>query len=314
MAILNRTSDGTHSVLVVIYKLLLQEGAMERERIIQLCAPQGIADPKHVRQTLSTWIELGLLEEAQNDRIKLHSNIKKSETLEERLPHLARRIVMLPENNANFWAREKSRSADFSRGITWLLAQDVYTTELIGWSDAEKLLLNQVPHDLMELEGTVVKDFGLIQNDTRWPGLKAYAPWLGFAWTARPPRGQYGVLMIDPTEAIREVLHDVFGRHKNLTATEFVALLAQRLPVLDGGEYRLQVEEKLRGRTGPDAWKAPPHGQLSTSLSRALLRLRTDGTLKAELRADARDRKLLTGRNGGVIEQISHVSLNTIIL
>ena len=313
MSILNRTNDGTHSVLTVIYKLLLQEGATERERISQLCAPKSVvADQKHVEQTLRTWIKLGLLQEASNDRIKIHGDISKAECSEAKLPHVARRMVMSRSNNADLWAREASRSADFSRGIAWLLAQDVYTTEMIGWPDAERLLLNQVPDDLLERDGSGdVKHFGLLQNDTRWPGLKAYAPWLGFAWTARPPKGGSGVLMIDPTAAVRDVLPEVFGRHKSLTAADFVTALSETLPVLDGGDYRLQVEEKLSARTGPDAWKPLPDGHLSTSLSRALLRLLADGTLKKELQADSPARKFLTGYNGSVIETITHLTFNS---
>jgi len=312
MSILNRASDGTHSVLTVIYKLLLQEGATERERIIQLCAPAGtVADPRHVRQTLGTWIELGLLQEASNDRIKIHGDISKADCSEARLPHVARRMVMAPANNSDLWKREESRAADFSRGMAWLLAQDVYATELISWSDAERMLINQVPDVLMQRDGSGLKDGGLIQNDTRWPGLKAYAPWLGFAWTARPPKGASGVLMIDPTAAVRDVLPDVFGKRKSLTASDFVTALAETLPVLDGGDYRRQVEEKLRARTGVDAWKPLPEGHLSTSLSRALLRLLADGTLRKELQADSPSRKFLIGRNGSIIGTITHLTFNS---
>ena len=108
---------------------------------------------------------------------------------------------------------------------------------------------------------------------------------------------------------MRDVLPQIFPKRGPLEAGAVVAELAKMLPVLDGGVYRLAVEEEFLKRTGADAWRPPPEGQLSTSLSRALLRLVQDGTLRTENRADASRRVRLTGRRSTVIETFSHFSL-----
>jgi hypothetical protein len=136
-------------------------------------------------------------------------------------------------------------------------------------------------------------------NDTRWAGFAAWAPFLGFGWSAvsRP-------LVVDPTQAIRHQLPQVFGEETELTQRQFFDRLADRLPVLDGGTYRLEVEAKfLAGR-----WERPAEGVLSESLSAALERLSAAGILELEDRADA-ERKTLTGPAGRQTRTFSHVVL-----
>jgi hypothetical protein len=98
----------------------------------------------------------------------------------------------------------------------------------------------------------------------------------------------------------------MFGKRTTLAADEFLAAVAKAVPVLDQGAYRELVEDKLRAHESPDGWLSPPPGQLSTSLSRALLRLTSDGTLRGEKRADAPTRARLTGRKREVITEYSH--------
>jgi hypothetical protein len=143
------------------------------------------------------------------------------------------------------------------------------------------------------------------QNDTRWNGLRKWAPFLGFG---RVGNTQGSPLIIDPTDALRNALPIIFGNRLTLSADEFLFATAEAVPVLDHGIYRKMVEGKLRENEGPDGWLSPPQGQLSTSLSRALLRLISDGTLKVENRSDAPERARLTGRKREVISEYSHFS------
>jgi hypothetical protein len=296
MSLLNLTNDGKRGVLVAIYRLLLGEKSMERERLLALCAPDGLSDKKHTRETLNTWVELGLFERSEDDRISIQPVMSSKERREELLPQFARQRVLAEENNRRFWEVEKSRSADFTRAVGWLLAQDVYEAEYASWDTVEAAIKRQTPQN--------ESFFG--KNDTRWNGLKAWAPFLGFAWTSKYPRS--GALIVDPTDAFRDALPEIFGKRVTLATDEFLAALADALPVLDNGRYRRQVEDKLGEHKGVDAWIAPPDGQLSTSLSRALLRLLSEGTLRGEKRADAPKRARLTGRNRAVIDEYSHFS------
>jgi hypothetical protein len=296
MSLMNLPSDGIHSVLIVIFKLVLSEGRIKQDRLVKLCAPQGSISDKKTRQTLNRWIELGIFSESAGKEISLHPDVRKDERAIHKLPSLARRIVLAEHNNANFWASEGAKSADFTRSLCWLLAQDCWAVNLVGWTQAQELIQRQISGDTV-----------LAQNDTRWPGLKAWVPFLGFGWIAKHPSG---ALVADPTDAIREALPSVFGKKRTLEASDCIAALAATLPVLDGGTYRKAVEEKLRERTGPDAWQSPPDGHLSTSLSRALLRLIEEGVLTGNLKADFDpDRRVrFTGRRGSTIETFSHFS------
>ena len=100
----------------------------------------------------------------------------------------------------------------------------------------------------------------------------------------------------------------VFGRAKTLPANEFLSRLAEEFPVIDGGKYRVMVEEKMRETTGPRAWQPTPERQISTSLSRAILGLIAAGKLTAESRSDATPRLTLTGRDGKPAQIYSHLT------
>ena len=301
MSLLNRAGDGIYSALIVIYKLLLEEGAMPRERIIGLCTPPPPNDRNMVPATLNTWVDFGLFDVLAGGNISLSRKISRADHAMENLPRLARRLVLLEENNPDLWGSEKAKAGDFTRALCWLLAQDVYEVELLGWQPAQELLMKQVPASLRP--GI---DRGLIQNDTRWNGLKAWAVWLGFGWLGKHPKR---VFMIDPTPAVQDALPAIFGRKHSMLASEVVTGLAKAIPVLDEGSYRKKVEAKLADHSGPDAWRPPPNGQISTSLSRALLRLMKAGALKDELKSDSKDRILLTGRGQRAVQQVSHFSI-----
>ena len=84
---------------------------------------------------------------------------------------------------------------------------------------------------------------------------------------------------------------------------DFVNKLAELVPVIDGGEYRREVEDKLR----EEEWKSPGISDISTSLSRSLLRLRSQGVIRLEKRSDSDAQLRLIGRDGGVVQSVTHV-------
>lgn len=289
MSILNRTSSGQHSVLVVICKYLMHRKNASRDEIVDTCAPQTLADQKHVRQTLTTWKNLGLFKEDGGNcsfSEDLPPEIRDPTRGLAALPRVAREVVLRKENNLLFWESEKSLAADFTRAVSWALAQDVYT-------------MPSGPHQEVEaLERRQVKDATkrIFQNDTRWPGLKAWAPFLGFGWTSKLG------FITDPTVAIRESLGAVFRGDRELPVSEFLQRLTDHLPVLDGGTYRLEIEASLE----PDCWQGPRANEISTSLSRALHRLHLEKSITfPEPHGDAAKRVLI-GRNRP-IRTISHV-------
>lgn len=298
MSLLNRPSHGFHSSLVVIYKLLLYKKKLPKEKIQALCAPLTLREanpPAHIRQTLNTWVKLGLFEENANGEINVRKDIVKKHPSPELLPSAARQFVLKEENNKNFFESEESGSADFTRLLAWSLMQDVWEYD-------------QTSHEVVgqHLQKQTRDDSVFQQNDTRWAGFKAWALFLGFGWTPRYPKSKFEP---DPTVAIRDCLPVVFSSTETLDAPSMIGQLAEQIPVLDGGRYRNMVEERLGESEGEYSWQRPPVGQLSASLSRALLRLREEGTLDFVDKDDSEHRRLLTGRDRRVIESITHITL-----
>jgi hypothetical protein len=120
--------------------------------------------------------------------------------------------------------------------------------------------------------------------------------YLGFA------RGS-AQMTVDPTDAVRDVLAEIFGQDQTLPAPIFVARAAVALPVLDGGTYRVQIEEVLR----ESAWVRPRDGLLSTSLSRAIQRLDREGVIATEQKSDSEGGVTLTGSDQRQWRRMTHV-------
>jgi hypothetical protein len=286
MTIINLASDGLHSQLIVLARVAAKFGPINRDELVRVCTAPGEdgkdRDTARLRATLARWLELGLfIEEADTIGVNLES--KRGSTIDEltdRLPAACRRLVLQEQHCLPLWGAgedptEKGvgRAADLARGLAWALAQDIYNLP-DGGKEIEALDRSQA---------TTARFIFL--NDTRWPGLRPWARYLGFASS----------FLFDPTEAVRDELPHILGKGKTMTAEAFIEALGARLPVLDGGVYRKEVEANLR----PDRWRRPEPGHLSMSLSMALQRLDLDGTIKLETLADAGARAVvkLSGRN-----------------
>jgi hypothetical protein len=264
---------------------------MPRETLIGVCGGSVDAvDASQLTRTLNRWTELGLFG-AHNGQVVIaapHADTlgKNAEEAEARLPNVVRALALSGENNARFWEAEAAKSADLSRGLSWLLAQDVYAID----TNAAKTIAR------LEIEQLADESRCIFQNETRWNGLRAWAPYLGFA-------REGAQMAVDPTVAVRNALTEVFATSTSLTARQFVENLARALPVLDRGTYRTQVE----GVLNPARWRKLPDGQLSTALSRALQRLDFEGQIVLGRGADAKDGVALTGAAGRVWREVTDV-------
>jgi hypothetical protein len=91
------------------------------------------------------------------------------------------------------------------------------------------------------------------------------------------------MLVPDPSAAIRDTLSQVFDQEVVLILPAFVERLASRLPVLDGGTYRIEVEKRINR----SQLRIYDEDSVSTSLAHALLSLQDEGKIRLENRADA---------------------------
>lgn len=280
MSLLNLASDGLPNILVSLAATLQRaRKSLTRAALLARVAPEGVAneDGKMARQTLNRWLELGLFEE-NNESIRLvpplESAVNDEAALLAAVREAARRCALSEVNNPDLWAHREAKAADLTRSLAWLLAQDVYR---FSFGDIEALEAAQIADTSSRL----------MRNDTRQNGLKYWSHFLGFV---REPGGGE----IDPTCAIRESLNRCIVRGEGMPAADFIRNLADELPVLDGGRWRVAVEDRLERQALP----ALAEGQLSTALSRALIQLNMEGLVIFENRADVGRSIVLTGRDG----------------
>jgi hypothetical protein len=285
VSILNRPSDGLFNMVVVLHKTLLYEGSMNRDKLLALVAPASVSeDRKMASNSLNRWTDLGLFEESDgNVRISSVTPAPREKAKAEALlPSTMRRLVLAQENNANFWDAEGSASADFTRAVAWMLAQDVYRCAFVANHEAEAIENSQLGEESRSL----------FRNNTRWNGFKAWATFLGFGTLGRYPRPD--AFQVDPTGAVRDSLDAVIAVGDRLAIADFMSLLAEALPVIDGGHYRREVESQLN----PRHWESVKEREISTSLSRALIRLREARNLRFDNLPDSpmRMEMLLQGK------------------
>lgn len=305
MTILNRENDGLHSILLTLATTVVREKAISREDLISICVPLSQGDREIEKRkdlssrasgTLFRWITLGLFAE-EGDKIRLAVELKRGESPEsftDRMPDVCRRLALSPDQGNPLWLEDGRLSeegvgltADLCRGLAWCLSQDIYTLPTT-YGELESLITEQVK------PGRFV-----FLNDTRWPGLRDWARFLGFA------SGGDSDYFWDPTAAVRSELAEIIKLGETMSAVDLLARLAARLPVLDTGSYRIEVEDALR----PERWSGPPAGYLSTSLSFALRRLQKQGIIGLVTLSDAGSRMTLTRQGGRVWESFTHVSL-----
>jgi hypothetical protein len=303
MTIINLESDGLHSQMIVLARALAKNSSIERDELISICAPPVGTDGRErglnrLRAALARWLELGLFTEDVSG-IRLNFVSKRGATLHEltdRLPAVCRKLVLQEQHCLPLWGSGEDptesgvgRAADFARGLSWALAQDIYNLPS-GAEEIETLDRAQV-----------VAPRVIFLNKTRWPGLRPWARYLGFG------RGDDNNFLFDPTEAVNDELQNILGAGETMAAEAFLDALSARLPVLDGGVYRREVEVNLNDET----WRRPADGHVSMSLSMALRRLDLNGTVVLETKADAGAGAVLrlTGRNYRTWASFTHVRL-----
>lgn len=290
MSILNMASDGLFNVLIILVRIIAKYGPQTRDNILALAGTNfSVIDSSKINMTLVRWTELGLLVESDG-LISLsdpHSKFlgKNADIAESKLPKVLRSIILAPHNNLRFWESEENRSADCTRGLAWLLSQNVYTLDTSSH------------RAINEIESTQILDETrrMFQNDTRWNGARTWYTYLGFA---RPGSS----MVVDPTPALRDSLDEIFVTDR-MAALDFVARIAEVLPVLDSGIYRTRIEEVLKDTN----WKAPPNGFVSTSLSRGIRRLIQEGWIAQEELSDSSGGIKLLGHRSEAWVSLTHV-------
>ena len=291
MSILNRPSDGLLSVLLALRRAVLAYGPRPDSELIELVAPSSVVPegkPELARMTLNRWKQLGFFDDVEG---VIHLNSTIAGIAPDDLPSVRAavlRLVLANENNPAFMqynneARKDTKASDCTRAIAWALAQDPYGFPS-GYRGVESL---------QDAQGVEPRPFA---NDTRWAGFSEWATFLGIGWK----RTKIGFVP-DPAVAVRFTLDGVFSGAGELPQTDFFSGLADSLPIVDGGRYRVSIEKKIA-----HPWRDQLATEVSPSLSVALLTLEANDELRLEARSDAPQRMLL-GRGGRELRPVSHL-------
>jgi hypothetical protein len=301
MTIINLAGDGLHSQVIILARVVVKHGPIDKDELITVCAAPSEngkdRDVGRLRAALARWIDLGLFLD-DGSGIRLNVRLNRGETLDEftdRLPIVCRQLILQPQHCLPLWASNGDvteegvgRVADFARSLSWVLAQDIYRLPNAA-GDIDALVRTQVTAPRF-----------IFLNETRWPGMRVWARYLGFA------TGDDSNFLLDPTDAVGGELPHILTKGRSTPADAFIHELSVRLPVLDGGAYREEVESILRTET----WRRPAEGHLSMSLSMALRRLELSGLLALETKADAGTSIGLTGRDYRTWARFTHVRLH----
>jgi hypothetical protein len=207
--------------------------------------------------------------------------------------------LLAPDANSDLLASDEG-PRELTKGIAWILCQKIdepfegYDAAMAKGGTAVRSLNAQFSDEKRQL---------ILRSSNRWNPFLRWARYLGFI---EPTPRRDGGVMPDPTAAIRDVLSDVSARTgKKAPITAVVGVLAELLPVLDEGGYRLAVEREM---TVPPPSVATA-GSYSHSLSYALRRLHEEGSITLINEDDApltRSLPLLAADRF----PISHVALN----
>ncbi|WP_437991289.1 protein DpdG [Sorangium sp. So ce145] len=296
MTLLNRPNNGHVPSMVVLWRTARVFGQLPRARLEALCRPRVKADDSRIPATFATWRALGMIE-GDDERVLLappFDTIDENDT--EALRTAVLDLLMRPENSPALLDTDasegNSRASDFVRVATWALAQDPY--QLASWNQGRAL------------EQASAQGIDLFRGDGRWPSFEEWAYFVGLGVMTR-----FGLVM-SPARAIREALSGekprvALSAGNMVPLTIFLEDLANAIPVLDGGPYRVRLDSVLRAKN--HAFEAH---QVSPTLALALLQLDHEGEIELRDRpGDVATSLSLLGRGRTVVATASHVRRST---
>jgi len=260
MAIINSASPGSQiNLLCLIYRVIYRNNAkFSVDDIASLCCPENLPNrkdhlsrfPKNLRFWMSPDHQLWY--ENSESKLILADELRRSD---EPLPI----DIAVATNKALFRAvmpticdQGSSDTQSFFWSLSCLIACDRFVFP--NDSKIENANLDDLFFEFFPMHRP--------PNNSEKTILLEYADFLGFF------EKQGNTYVVDPTRAILGELPNIFYE-KNLLINDFIGLLSEKLPVLDDGGYRKEVEEIMLD----NGLQKKPDNYLSKSLSHALFRL-----------------------------------------
>tara|TARA_Y100000590_G_scaffold469730_1_gene659382 strand:+ start:3417 stop:4301 length:885 start_codon:yes stop_codon:yes gene_type:complete len=281
MSIINNAHAGSQiNLLCLIYRVIFRNNQeLSIKSIESLCRPGSLPKTlnakKRFKENLDFWCDKKhqLWKVNDKEKLELISLINDDPTPD---------IIARETNKVLFGSKIKNLFEDDSDtrflfiGLSAILASDNQNKFLLGSKDS--------------IKNTTIDDFynkylpkNILPNNSEKPTLIKYGNFLGFF--------EYfnGNLIADPTRAVKCVIDDIFLEKKKISIIDFRTKLSAILPVLDGGDYRKQVEEKMTSKK----WERP--SGISNSLGFAIKRLATQKIISLESGADDQNAEQILG-------------------
>jgi hypothetical protein len=222
-------------------------------------------EPDGVREVLQACEELGVIEqsgERGEECLRLAEGLRGLPA--DQLPIVLAARALRP--------RAKAGENHFATACAWLLAQPV-----AGGPQGHGGIRQELQRSGFDLK---VID---LANPARIDMVLYWARYLGLIERVQETAGR-GVVP-DPTEFLRRHLPQLLPGSVPVAAADFRRSLGRICPVLDGGDVRVRVLEKMRAAGLPSR----PADQLSDALSLALRRLHSEKVLHWSYPDDADD-------------------------
>lgn len=260
MAIINNANPGSQiNLLCLIYRVIHRNnGKFSVDDITSLCRPKNLPNKeghlKRFPENLTFWMkpEHQLWYEGADSKLILAEITDRDEPLP---------IDIAVATN----------KALFKTLVPNICDQGSHDTKIFFWSlscimACDRFVFpndSKIEHAILDnLFAKFLPEHKAPNNSEKTTFLE-YADFLGFF------EKQGNSYLVDPTRAILGELSNIFYE-KSLPVDDFINLLCEKLPVLDKGIYRKEVEDIMLD----NGLNKMPNNYLSKSLSHALFRLR----------------------------------------
>jgi len=294
MSMINNAHAGSKiNLLCLIYRVIHRNNAkLSVEQLKDLCAPENLFTrkdhEKRFRQNLEFWMgskhQLWKVNEKQ--KLELIYKSKGPTPTPADIAHITN-ISLFKTLVKDFPHAEKNNETEsLLCGLSLFCALNNLVFPL------DKYLSQVVINDIYARWLTGIDS----PNDSEKPTLLEYGEFLGFL--IKHGDDKYTV---DPTQVVLSFLPEIFKDHKLLPINHFLSLLCERIPVLDGGVYREEVELIMT----KEGWEQLGHRKISRSLSHAVHRLSMMKKIKITSSSDDEESMELTFFDKNII--ISHI-------
>jgi len=291
MAIINNAHPGSQiNLLCLIYRVLRRsKSGLSVDEITKLCRPDTLLrkqdQKKRFPENLRFWMDPKhqLWKEDEKGVLQLVSVTDSENPTPIEIAKCVRKILLLKPIENLLGDNQYDTESLFRPLACFLLSGD--------FTFATSKVLDRKTLD--QFIAVFLSDYNL--NDSEKTTFLEYGHFLGYFEAVE--KGY----KIDPTRAILDCLNEIFNQTNKLSINEFISQLSVINPVLDSGDYQLQI----KGLLVNNSWNERKENEISQALSHALYRISVENIIRLEPTSDDKNAmKLDLPREGKLISNV----------